>query len=60
MFFMCVFSGNSKVKVKVKGIESFPFFNERGQQDGKDISHNSDTEAKREVSALRGNKIWLS
>lgn len=36
-------------------MEVFPFFNERRQQDGKDIS-----EAKREVSALRGNKIGLN
>lgn len=54
--FSCVFSGNSQVKVKVKRIGSFSFLIERGQQDGKDISHNSDIEGegKREVSARRG------
>lgn len=43
------------VKVKVKGIGSFSFLIERGQQDGKDISHNSDTEGEgeREVSAMK-------
>lgn len=44
--FSCVFSGNSQVKVKVRRIGSFSFLIERGQQDGKDISHNSDTEGK--------------
>lgn len=53
--FSCVFSGNSQVKVKVKRTGSFSFLIERGQQDGKDISHNSDKEGEgvREVSALR-------
>lgn len=37
----CVFSGNNEVKVKVKSTEGFSFLIERGQQDGKGISHNS-------------------
>lgn len=47
---MCfhVLSGNSQVKVKVKRIGSFSFLIERGQQDGKDISHNSETEGEGE------------
>lgn len=39
-----VFSRNTKVKVKAKRILVSSLI-EGGQQDGKDISHNSDTEA---------------
>lgn len=55
--FSCVFSGNRQVKVKVKGTGSFSFLIERGQQDGKDISHNSNTAGE---GAQRHNKLYKS
>lgn len=62
--FLCVFSGNREVKVKVKGIGSFSFLIEKGQQDGNGISHNSDTGGEgKEVSATGGKaqprQSWL-
>lgn len=55
--FSSVFRGNSQVKVKVKRIGSFSFLIERGQQDGKDISHNSDTGGKGGISSERINEV---
>lgn len=41
--FSCVFSGNTEVKAKAKRFRVSSLI-ERRQQDGKDISHNSDAE----------------
>lgn len=53
--FSRVFSRNSQVKVKAKRIGSFSFLIEKGQQDGKDISHNSDPEGEGGVGSGRMN-----
>lgn len=46
--FSCVFSRNSRVKVKAKGTGRLSFLIEAagGQPDGKDISHNRDTKGR--------------
>lgn len=53
-FHVCLVE-TAKSKAKAERIGSFPFLIERGQQDGKDISHNSDTEGEGGVGYERMN-----